>query len=290
MTMAAAASTRETRPDDREGSLGKITTRPSVAQDSTMMLELYASTSQDELDQLGWSLGHQRTFVIMQAQTEEWNRARLYPGMDRLTICVDDLQVGRLLVCLRRGVLHLVDISLLPRYRGLGIGTRLVREVIEEAGKARVPVTIKVLKDSISFRIADQLGFTASTDLGRYVELSLAPPLTALGLDARKDGFSGGGTHANRALADVPDRHASVDHRGNDHRSDRRVEGQPDERTDVQSHDEADEVDGAFLNMADHDEVADLARLTATLSHGLSAEIVEHAESHGVGDRYDPFS
>src|SRR6476620_7755077 len=136
MTLAAVPPTRDGERDQSErstpASLGKITTRPSVAEDSAFMLELYASTSKDVLDDLGWSIGGQRTFVIMQAQAEEWNRARLYPGMDRLTICVDDLAVGRLLVCMRNNILHLVDLSLLPRYRGNGIGTQLMTEILEE--------------------------------------------------------------------------------------------------------------------------------------------------------------
>ena len=162
------------------------------------MLELYASTSKDVLDDLGWTIGSQRTFVIMQAQTEEWNRARLYPGMDRLTICVDDMPVGRLLVCMRNNMLHLVDLSLLPRFRGNGIGTQLMTEILEEARNARVPVKVKVRKESGAIRFVERLGFATPTDLGTTVELTWMPPLTALGPDAREDGFSRVGTRAHR--------------------------------------------------------------------------------------------
>lgn len=200
MTLAEVPPTRGSGAQSgvREGSLGKITTRPSVAEDSAFMLELYASTSKDVLDDLGWTIGSQRTFVIMQAQTEEWNRARLYPGMDRLTICVDDMPVGRLLVCMRNNMLHLVDLSLLPRFRGNGIGTQLMTEILEEARNARVPVKVKVRKESGAIRFVERLGFATPTDLGTTVELTWMPPLTALGPDAREDGFSRVGTRAHR--------------------------------------------------------------------------------------------
>ena len=200
MTLAEVPPTRGSGAQTgvREGSLGKITTRPSVAEDSAFMLELYASTSKDVLDDLGWTIGSQRTFVIMQAQTEEWNRARLYPGMDRLTICVDEMPVGRLLVCMRNNMLHLVDLSLLPRFRGNGIGTQLMTEILEEARNARVPVKVKVRKDSGAIRFVERLGFGTPTDLGTTVELTWMPPLTALGPDAREDGFSRVGTRAHR--------------------------------------------------------------------------------------------
>lgn len=203
MTLPAVPPTRgdETLTVTRPASLGKITTRPTVAQDSAFMLELYASTSKDLLDHLGWSIGSQRTFVIMQAQTEEWNRARLYPGMDRLTICVDELPVGRLLVCMRNDILHLVDLSLLPRYRGCGIGTQLMGEILGEARNARVPVKVRVRKDSGSVRFVERLGFATPTDLGQYVELTWMPPLTALGPDAREEGFGSHGTRAHRSTA-----------------------------------------------------------------------------------------
>ena len=200
MTLAEVPPTRGSgaKTGVREGSLGKITTRPSVAEDSAFMLELYASTSKDVLDDLGWTIGSQRTFVIMQAQTEEWNRARLYPGMDRLTICVDEMPVGRLLVCMRNNMLHLVDLSLLPRFRGNGIGTQLMTEILGEARNARVPVKVKVRKDSGAIRFVERLGFGTPTDLGTTVELTWMPPLTALGPDAREDGFSRVGTRAHR--------------------------------------------------------------------------------------------
>ena len=200
MTLAAVPPTHGNGAQSvvREGSLGKITTRPSVAEDSAFMLELYASTSKDVLDDLGWTIGSQRTFVIMQAQTEEWNRARLYPGMDRLTICVDDMPVGRLLVCMRNNVLHLVDLSLLPRFRGNGIGTQLLSEILEEARNARVPVKVKIRKDSGAIRFVERLDFGTPTDLGSNVELTWMPPLTAVGPDAREDGFSSVGTRAHR--------------------------------------------------------------------------------------------
>ena len=184
-------------------SLGRITTRPSVAEDSAFMLELYASNSKQQLDDLGWSIGSQRTFVIMEAQAEEYHRARQYPGMDRLTICVDDMPVGRLLVCLRHNILHLVDLSLLPRYRGLGIGTQLMGEIIGEARNARVPIKVRVNRDSGTVRFVERLGFGSPTELGRQIEYTWMPPLTALGPDAREDGFASHGTRANRSASEV---------------------------------------------------------------------------------------
>ena len=108
------------------------------------------------------------------------------------------MPVGRLLVCMRNNMLHLVDLSLLPRFRGNGIGTQLMTEILEEARNARVPVKVKVRKESGAIRFVERLGFGTPTDLGTTVELTWMPPLTALGPDAREDGFSRVGTRAHR--------------------------------------------------------------------------------------------
>lgn len=113
--------------------LGKVAMRPAVAADSAFLLELYASAWQDDLDTIGWSISSQRTFVIMQAQTREWELIRRYPQLNRLTICVDDTPAGRMLVSCTDTVVHLIDLCLLPLWRGRGIGTRLVKDLLDES-------------------------------------------------------------------------------------------------------------------------------------------------------------
>ncbi len=179
MTLAAAVS--PTRADansvvQRQPSPGKITTRPSLPADAEFMLELYAATHEQELAELGWSLTENRSFVIMQAQAEEWKLGRRYPDMDRVTIGIESTPIGRLLVCMREEVLHVVDLSLMPRFRGQGVGTQLMREILGEAREELVPVKIRVLKDSRSFEFVNRLGFDEPLDFGRYVEVTWSPP------------------------------------------------------------------------------------------------------------------
>ncbi|MGA9345332.1 MAG: GNAT family N-acetyltransferase, partial [Nocardioidaceae bacterium] len=182
MTLAAAVS--PTRADvnnvvQRQPSLGKITTRPSLPADAEFMLELYAATHEEELAELGWSLTENRSFVIMQAQSEEWKLGRRYPGMDHVTIGIDGTSIGRLLVCMREEVLHVVDLSLMPRFRGQGVGTQLMREIIGEAREEGVPIKIRVLKDSRSFQFVSRLGFDEPLDFGLHVEVTWTPPAVA---------------------------------------------------------------------------------------------------------------
>ncbi len=158
--------------------LGKVRMRSSVAEDSGFLLELYASASQDELDTIGWNLASQRTFVIMQAQTREWDLLRRHPHLDRLTICVDDVPVGRMLVDISETVVHLVDVCLLPAWRGRGIGTRLVQDMLEEAVIAQLPVKVRVPKDSRVAAACERVNFTDPLDCGTEWLLTWTPPDT----------------------------------------------------------------------------------------------------------------
>lgn len=178
----------------------RVTLRESVAGDAELMLELYAATSERELQAMGWTLGDQPTFVIMQAQTQEWKRARRYPHLDRLVICVDGEPAGRLLVSCETALLEIVDIALLPRYRGRGIGTHLLAQVLEEARATRVPVQAAIAEDNKALVLFGRLGFTASDESDGVCTLTWRPPLALVPAGAREEAFvRGSGVRAHRS-------------------------------------------------------------------------------------------
>lgn len=185
--------------------VGRVTVRESRASDAELMLELYASTSARELGDLGWTLGAQPTFVLMQAQTQEWKRAQRYPHLDRLVICLDGAPVGRLLVSCGAAEVEIVDITVLPRHRGRGIATHVLAQVLEEARATRVPVRAVVEVDDPALLLFGRLGFVPSDDeaderAGRCT-LTWMPPLTVLPEGARVERFSrGSGVRAKRPV------------------------------------------------------------------------------------------
>ena len=177
----------------------RVSLRQSEATDADLMLELYAATSAPELRAMGWTLGDQPTFVIMQAQTQEWKRSRRYPHLDRLVICVDGEPAGRLLVSCEATRLEIVDIALLPRFRGRGIGTHLLAQVLEEARATRVPVQALVPEDNPALVLFGRLGFTLTDEDDGVCGLTWMPPLTALPAGAREERFArGSGVRAHR--------------------------------------------------------------------------------------------
>lgn len=162
-------------PTQQRG-LGRVSTRPSTDADSAFLLDLFVATAEEELADLGWCLGDQRTFVIMQAQTREWNLIRLHATLDRLTICVDNVPVGRLLISFADPVVHVVDVCVIPSHRGRAVGTRLISELLAEAAVAQMPVRVRVPKLARSLRFFERLGFGDPRDLGNDWLLTFTPP------------------------------------------------------------------------------------------------------------------
>jgi ribosomal protein S18 acetylase RimI-like enzyme len=50
-------------------------------------------------------------------------------------------------------------IAILPEFQNRGIGTELIREVLEEAAAKGFPVELKVLKINPAIRLYERLGF-----------------------------------------------------------------------------------------------------------------------------------
>ena len=143
-----------------------VTTRPMTDDDSMLLFELYASSRADELSRSGWATPQQRSFFRMQAQNQERYFLRHHDHLDRRTICINGFSAGRLLVDRPDHAVTIVDLALLPAFRGRGVGSLLIRCLLEEAAEADLPVHVEMPKDSPSVATFMRLGFRSSDDLG----------------------------------------------------------------------------------------------------------------------------
>jgi ribosomal protein S18 acetylase RimI-like enzyme len=84
---------------------------------------------------------------------------------------VDGEPTGRLIVNHARDQILIVDIALLPEFRRSGIGSSLVRRLLEQADADLLPVRCHVLHDSTARRFWEQAGFAAQGSDGVYVAM-----------------------------------------------------------------------------------------------------------------------
>jgi ribosomal protein S18 acetylase RimI-like enzyme len=152
-----------------------IALRPVREDDEAFLLRLYVSTRTEELAITGWSVEQQLTFLTAQFTAQQQAYLANYPQQDYRVIERDGVPIGRLY--LNRGTreLRIVDIALLPDYRNIGIGTRLLRQVLAEADAATVPTTIHVEKPNRALRLYTRLGFAPIQDVGAYWLLERKP-------------------------------------------------------------------------------------------------------------------
>jgi ribosomal protein S18 acetylase RimI-like enzyme len=102
----------------------------------------------------------------MQAQIQEQHFARHYDYLDRRTVCINGFSAGRLLVDRTPSSFTIVDIALLPSFRGRGIGSLLIRDLLDEAAAFDVTVHVSILKQNPAVGLCERFGFGDATDLG----------------------------------------------------------------------------------------------------------------------------
>jgi ribosomal protein S18 acetylase RimI-like enzyme len=94
---------------------------------------------------------------------EEWQVEHFLSNFDvswKRIIQVDGEDIGCLAVVDEGDAIFLSYIALMPGQQGRGIGTRLIKTVLHQAGERGVPVRLTVLKPNPARRLYERLGFT----------------------------------------------------------------------------------------------------------------------------------
>ena len=156
-----------------------ITLRPIVAADMDLLYRIYASTREQELAQVAWAEEQRAAFLQMQFDAQHQYYQANYPKARFLVIMHGDAPVGRLYLDRRRAEIRIVDIALLPKYRGRGIGSALMHEILADGERAAVPVSIHVERFNPALRWYERLGFRTVEDKGVYYLMEKAPARAA---------------------------------------------------------------------------------------------------------------
>ena len=152
-----------------------ITLRPVGPSDRDFLLQVYASTREDELRLVDWSEDQKEAFVRMQFEAQDaYYREHYHPATFDV-IEVDGEALGRLYVARWENEIRIVDITLLSEHRGRGIGTALLRELLEEAAGAGKRLSIHVEKHNPARRFYERLGFSEAADHGLYLLMEVRP-------------------------------------------------------------------------------------------------------------------
>ena len=153
-----------------------VSVRPErLPDDGDFLLSVYASARRPELTGLGWSEKQQDAFIRMQFDAQTRHYRQSFPDATYSVICVDGEPAGRLIVNHSDDQILIVDIALLPEFRCIGVGGRLVRRLLEQADAGHLPVRCHVLHDSTARQFWEHAGFAAQDRDEVYVAMERAP-------------------------------------------------------------------------------------------------------------------
>ena len=142
-----------------------ITLRPVVAEDEPLLLELYASTRAAEMAMVPWTREQQEAFVRMQFEAQRAHYKKIHPDANHDIIMSNGRPVGRLYVARTTDRIEIMDITVLPQERNAGIGSSLIKALMDEAESSR-PLRIYVENFNPSLRLFERLGFKAAEEDG----------------------------------------------------------------------------------------------------------------------------
>ncbi len=137
----------------------QYTLRSATADAFEFVFQLNKTNMKKYVDVLrGWEDGAER------ADKHRYFR----PGRDQI-ISLAGRNAGILVVDRSPVNIHLTHIELLPEYQGRGIGTAIIREILEEARHANLPATLMVLTMNPARRLYERLGFktVGEIDMGK---------------------------------------------------------------------------------------------------------------------------
>ncbi len=128
---------------------------------------------------MGWDDATKRAFVEHQFAAQDLHYRAHYPGATLDLIEVDGEPAGRLYVHRGPSDIRIMDIALAPAYRGRGIGTSLLRSLMDEADASGRKLSIHVEMNNPARRLYDRLGFRPAGEHGIYVLMERPPSPSA---------------------------------------------------------------------------------------------------------------
>lgn len=148
-----------------------LTLRPALSSDEEFLLRVYASTRRAEVEATGWSAEQQETFIRMQYEAQSQFYKTQYPTAQHDIILLDGIPIGRLIVERLESKIIGVDIALLDEYCNAGYGGLLIRNLLDEARRARVPFSIQVVKWNKATHLYERLGFVKTGESATHYQM-----------------------------------------------------------------------------------------------------------------------
>ncbi|QBB71908.1 N-acetyltransferase [Pseudolysobacter antarcticus] len=150
--------------------------RNESAADTVFLEALYASVRAEEMRPVPWPDQAKRDFLQQQFQLQHEHYRRVYIGADFLVVEHEGEPIGRIYVYRTPNEIRLMDIALIERMRGGGIGSSLLDALMQEATIKQIQLALHVEPNNPAQRLYQRLGFSLIEDRGVYHFLGWRTP------------------------------------------------------------------------------------------------------------------
>lgn len=151
--------------------------RPVTVADKRFLFAVYASTRTEELATTNWTPTGRQAFLQSQFETRQEGYRAHFPKAKHQIICTGRTAIGVCSTQLEADALRLLDLALLPDYRGAGIGHQIVRGLQDEARLDQKPMRLHALSFSRAVRFFTRLDFAPAGSHGPYIKMEWRPPM-----------------------------------------------------------------------------------------------------------------
>ena len=153
-----------------------VSLRPVTDADREFLVAVYGGTRAAELAQVDWDQGQKEAFVRWQFERQDEEYRQRYPDARYSVILADGVPAGRIWIGVDDKQIRLLDIAIVPQFQNRGVGTYLLRQLMDEATETNKVLRhmVFVLNDN-AHRFYERLGFVVIEDLGGYKHMEWVP-------------------------------------------------------------------------------------------------------------------
>lgn len=139
----------------------KVFLRPANERDAEFLEEVYVESRREEFAAAGFDDVQLKAFLKMQFDFQTASYKMQFPGAEVSVIVYEKENAGRLIVNRGTSEIRLVDIAVLPKLRGRGIGSVILGNLVEEAENNGKILSLQVLRtNKEAIRLYERFGFT----------------------------------------------------------------------------------------------------------------------------------
>lgn len=136
--------------------------------DFSFLKVVYRSTRENELTLMNWTEIQKNNFIEFQFKAQQSYYINQFPDLKLYLIKNNTTKMGRLYIWRNSNEIRIVEITLLPKFQNQGIGSSILKKLIEESDRQKKIITIHVIRENPAIHLYKRFGFINEKEEGIY--------------------------------------------------------------------------------------------------------------------------